>query len=156
MASFTVLIILRYYFIHLAKKYGNVTVKDIHKYEKLEYKKNKLKLVIDFLNNCKELGLYPKFLFFKLSNVSNKDASSIRKRLFRSAINKRIKELQYVLEELSEPESFFSKQLSTIDFYIFQKICNIAQQSIATEIAIYSTEKNIFIEEGLQLTYIHT
>ena len=119
MASFTVLIILRYYFIDLAKKYGNVTVKDIHKYGKLEYKKNKLKLVIDFLNNCKELGLYPKFLFFKLSNVSNKDASSICKRLFRSAINKRNKELQYVLEELSIPESFFSKQLSTIDFYIF-------------------------------------
>ena len=27
-----------------ASKYGNVTVKDFQKYEKLEYKKNKLKL----------------------------------------------------------------------------------------------------------------
>ena len=37
----------------IAQKYGNVTVKDFRKYEKLEYKKNKLKLDIDFLNNWK-------------------------------------------------------------------------------------------------------
>ena len=57
----------------MAQKYGNVTVKDLQKYEKLEYKKNKLKLDINFLNNCKQLGLYPKFRIFKLLNVSNKD-----------------------------------------------------------------------------------
>ena len=42
----------------IARKYGNVTVKDFRKYEKLEYKKNKLKLDIDFLNNCKQVGVY--------------------------------------------------------------------------------------------------
>ena len=80
----------------IAQKYGNVTVKDFRKYEKLEYKKKKLKLGIDFLNNCKQLGVYPKFLIFKLPNVSNKDALSIRKILLRSAISKRNKELQYL------------------------------------------------------------
>ena len=85
----------------ISRKYGNVTVKDYGKYEKLEYKKNKLKLDIDFLNSCKQLGAYPKFLIFKLRNVSNKDALSIRKRLLRSAINKRNKELQYFSKELS-------------------------------------------------------
>ena len=55
---------------NIARKYGNVTVKDFQKYEKLEYKKNKLKLDIDFLNNCKQLGMYQKFLIFKLPNVS--------------------------------------------------------------------------------------
>ena len=54
----------------VARKYGNVTAKDFRKYEKLEYKKNKLKLDIDFLNNYKQLGVYPKFLIFKLPNVS--------------------------------------------------------------------------------------
>ena len=75
----------------LAWKYRNVTVKDLLKYGKLQYKKNKLKLDTDFLNYCKQLGVYPKFLIFKLTNVSNKDASSIRKRLFCSAVNKVIK-----------------------------------------------------------------
>ena len=50
----------------LAPKYGNVTVKDFRKYEKLDCKKNKLKLDIAFLNNCKQLSVYLKFLIFKL------------------------------------------------------------------------------------------
>ena len=91
----------------IARKYGN----DIWK---LEYKKNKLKLDIDFFNNCKQLGVYPKFLIFKLPNVSNKDAWSVRKRLLRSAINKRNKELSLSVNVLST-------QLSTIDFYILTK-----------------------------------
>ena len=48
----------------IARKYGNVTIKDFRKYEKLEYKKKKLKLDIDFLNNCKQLGVYTNFLIF--------------------------------------------------------------------------------------------
>ena len=82
----------------LTWKYGNVAVKDFCKYEKVEYKINKLKLDIDFLNNCKQLGVYPKFLIFKLLNVSNKDASSVCKRLLRITINKHNKELQHVLK----------------------------------------------------------
>ena len=85
----------------ISRKHGNVTAKDFRKYEKLEHKKNKLKLGIDFLNNCKQLGVYPKFLISKLPNVSNKDTLSIRKRLLRSAINKRNKELQHLSKEHS-------------------------------------------------------
>ena len=106
---------------NIARKYGNVTVKDFRKHEKLEYKQNKLKLDINFLNNCKQLGVYPKFLIFKLPNVSNKDALSIRKRLLRSAINKRNKELQHISKELSLSKNFLFTQLSTIDFYILTK-----------------------------------
>ena len=91
----------------IARRYGNVTVKDFRKYEKLEYKKNKLKLDIDFLNNCKQLGVYPKFLIFKLPNVSNKDALSIRKRLLCSAINKRNKELNIFLKNSVYLKTFY-------------------------------------------------
>ena len=45
----------------IARKYGNTTVKDFRKYEKLQYKKNKLKLDIDFLKNCKQFDVHPKF-----------------------------------------------------------------------------------------------
>ena len=67
------------YLQNIAREYGNVTVKDFWKFEKLEHKKKKLKLDIDFVNNCKQLGVYSKFLIFKLPNVSNKEALSIRK-----------------------------------------------------------------------------
>ena len=59
----------------------NITVTDLRKYEKLKYTQNRLKLDIDFLNSYKQLGVYPKFLIFKLLNVSNKDALSTRKSL---------------------------------------------------------------------------
>ena len=105
----------------IARKYGNVTVKDFRIYEKLEDKKNKLKLNIDFLNNCKKLDVYPKLLIFKRLNVSNKDALLIRKRLLCSAINKGNKELQNLSKELSLSANLFSTQLSTIDLYILTK-----------------------------------
>ena len=105
----------------IARKYGNVAIKNFPKYEKLEYKKNKLKLDIDFFSNCKQLGVYPKFLIFKMPNFSNKDALLISKRVLRSAINKRNKELQHLSKELSLSENFLSTQISTIDFYILTK-----------------------------------
>ena len=126
----------------LARKYGNVTVKDFRKYEKLEDKKNKLKLDIDFLNNCKQLGVYPKSFISKLPNLSNKDASSIHKRLLRSAINKRNKELQHVLKELSISENFLSKQLSTIDFYILKK-STISYNNKSLQKSLYTQQKKL-------------
>ena len=105
----------------IAQKYVNVTVKDFRKYEKLEHKKNQLKLEIYFLNNCKQLGVYPKFLIFNLPNVSSNNALSICKRLLHSTINKHNTELQHVSKELSQCKNFLSKQLSTIDFYILTK-----------------------------------
>ena len=116
----------------IARKHGNVTVKDFRKHEKLEYKKNKLKLDIDLLNNCKQLGVYPKFLIFNLPNISNKDVLSIRKRLLRSAISKRNKELQHLSKERSLSKNFLCTQLSTIDFYILTKSISSSSISIFT------------------------
>ena len=65
--------------------------------------------------------MYPKFLIFKLPNVSNKDALSIRKRLLCSVINKGNKELQHISKELSQSETFLTKQLSTFNFYILNR-----------------------------------
>ena len=103
----------------MARKHGNVTVKDLRKYEKLKHKENKLKLDISFLNNCKQLGVYPKFLIFKLPNVSNKNPLSIRERLLRSAINKGNKELQQSIRHLFILESL-------------QKLLNTQQQKFSS------------------------
>ena len=126
----------------IARKYGNVTVKDFRRYEKLEYKKNKLKLGINFLNNCKQLGMYPKFLIFKLLNVYNKDALSIRKRLLCSAINKRNKELQHLSKELSLSKNFLSTQLSTIDFYILTKSITLYNKK-SLQKSLYTQQKKL-------------
>ena len=95
-------------YIDISQEHGNVTVKNFRKYEKLKYKQNKLKL-IDFLNNCKQLCVNPKFLIFKFLNVSNKDVLSIHKRLLHSIINNHNKEFQHVPKELSQSKTFSSK-----------------------------------------------
>ena len=121
-ANYRHLLLSQLHFNDIARKYGNVTVKDCRKHEKLDYKKNKLKLDIDFLNNCKQFGVYPKLLIFKQPNVSNKDALSFHKRLLRSTINKCNKELQHRSKELSLSENVLCTQLSTIDFHILQNL----------------------------------
>ena len=100
---------------------SNIPVKNFQKHDKLQYKKNKLKLDIDFLSNCKQLWVYPKFLMCKLRNVSIKDTLSICKRLLRNTINKRNKELHLLSKEISLLKNFLCKQPSTIDFYILTK-----------------------------------
>ena len=94
------------------------------------------------LNNWKQLGVYPKFLIFKLPNVSNKDASSIRKWLLRSTISKCNKELQHILKELSISENFSSKQLSTMDFYILKKSV-ISHNSKSLQKSLYTQHKKL-------------
>ena len=127
----------------IAWKYGNVTVKDFRKYEKLEYKQNKLNLDIDFLNNFKQRGVYPKFLIFKLPNVSNKDTFSIRKRLLHRAINKRNKELQQVSKELSLSVNFLSTQLSIYEFYILAKFI-ISCNKKSLQKSLYTQQKKLY------------
>ena len=126
----------------IAHKYENVTVKDFRKYEKLEQKKNKLKLDINFLNNCKQLGVYPKFLIVKLPNVSNKDALSIQKGLLCSTINKRNKEPQHLSKELSLSLNFLSTQLSTIDFYILAKFITLYNKKPLQKL-LYTQQKKL-------------
>ena len=87
-----------YIYNDIAQKHRNVTVKDFRKYEKLKYKQEKLKLDINFLDNYKQFGVFPKLFIVKLTNVSNKDGLSIRKRLLLYAMNKRNNELHHVLK----------------------------------------------------------
>ena len=78
------------------------------------------------------------------TNVSNKDALSICKRLLRSIINKRNKELQHLSNELSLSKNFLSTQLSAVDFYIITKPITLynkksLQKSLCTQKKILSS-----------------
>ena len=127
---------------NIGQKYGNITVKDFRKCEKLEYKKNKLKFDINFFNNCKQLAVYSKVLIFKLLNVSNADALSIRKRLLCCAIIKRNKELQHLSNELSLLENFLSTRLCPTNFYILTKSI-ISYNKISLQKSIYTQQKKL-------------
>ena len=77
-----------------------------------------------------------------MPNVSNKDASSIRKRLLCSTISKRNKELQHLSKELSLFVNVLSTQLSTIDFYILTKsITSYNKKSLQK--SLYTQQKKL-------------
>ena len=98
---------------------------------------------MDFLNNCKQLDVYPKFLNFKLPNVSNKDVLSICKRLLHRAIKKHIKELQHLSKELGLSKNVLSKQLSTIDIYILTKSISLYNKKQLQK-SLYTQQKKLF------------
>ena len=81
---------------------------------------------------------------------------SIRKRLLHSAINKRNKELQHVSKELNQSETFLSKHLSNIDFYILNgSITSYNKKSLQKSLNTQQ-KKTIFTDEKLHITNIHS
>ena len=53
----------------LQSRYGNTLVKEVRKFEKIDYKLQKCKLDIVFLETCVENKIIPKFLNFRVSNL---------------------------------------------------------------------------------------
>ena len=122
------LVLLRNYgnIIHdLAHNYqGKVSLTDFRKYEKLTLKKRKADLDVAFLKDCQSFGVFPKFLCFPLPNVNNQDVYAIRKRLLRSAIKKRSKELRKLEADLANKGDEIKGILNSLDWLILNKALN--------------------------------
>ena len=62
----------------IRKRYGSESVKRFRKFEKLDFKIRKNEADFQFLQNCHQEGLKPKFLNFKLANSSLKHSRTCR------------------------------------------------------------------------------
>ena len=78
------------------QKYENVEVYQLQKLERLSIKIEKAELDIKFLRDCKMFNVILKFSSFNLLYTIEVDSKFIRKRLLRSALNKRQDELKKV------------------------------------------------------------
>ena len=77
---------------------------------------------------------------FQTTRVSNKDTFSFHKRLLRSPITKRNKELQYLAKELSLSVNLLSTQLSTVDI-LTKSITSCDKKSMQK--SLYTQQKQI-------------
>ena len=102
-------------------KYEGIDVGDLRKLEKLTLKQKKAELDITFLKNCQNFHVYPKFLNFNIPYSNNRDDNAIRKRLLRSAIQKRISEEKKLKNNLEKERSKIKEILSAIDWYFINK-----------------------------------
>ena len=57
----------------IAQNYIDINVSDLPKLEKLHIKRDKAQLEINFLIDCKNFGVFPKFINVYLPNVDEKD-----------------------------------------------------------------------------------
>ena len=99
-------------FIHdVAEKYQDkVTIAHLCKLEKLQRKVKKVELDINFLRNCQAFSVIPNFLGFNIPHCNRFESRSIRKRLLRSAINKREKERIQIEKDQSEHAIFMNSK----------------------------------------------
>ena len=99
----------------------------MRKYEKLQIKIRKAELDVTFLKNCQTFNVTPKFLTINLPNVSSYDLQFIKKRLLRSAVNKRNKELRSLKRDLINHEREIGRVLSSVDKFT---LGNIVKKSV--------------------------
>ena len=67
----------------ITRKYGQQTLKNFRKLQKLQLQRNKSQCDLEFLQQCKLSGVFPKFIYFKTS-IRNFNSS----RLYVSILHK--------------------------------------------------------------------
>ena len=118
----------------LVQKFGNIvhdlpakyerelSLADFRHWEKTSIKVRKAQLEVNSLKNCRSLRVFPKFISFSHPNTSPKDVTAIRKRLLRSAIERRSKELKKLEAERDRILNKLRSILNSVDFYLLQML----------------------------------
>ena len=74
----------------IAAKYKDINLSDLRKLEKLDIKRNKSQLDINFLINCKTFFVFPKFICVSIWSINEYDTLCLKIKLRNNAIHKRI------------------------------------------------------------------
>ena len=82
-------------------RYGDATLRNIRKFEKLDFKKRKALLDINYLETCKDANVIPRFLQFRTANTNVK-TSNTYKDCQKLLLQEEIKEKQKTYEELTK------------------------------------------------------
>ena len=109
----------------IRNRYGNDTVKLVRQFEKLDYKHRKILLDLNFLENCINNNVTPKFLQFRLANKDLRSSSTYRqfqqKLLKQEIINKK-RRFKLVEKNLLSVKNELMFKLKWIDFH---HVCNL-------------------------------
>ena len=108
----------------IRKRYGSDTVKQLRKFEKLDYKVRKNKCNLDFLKLCQENSLTPKFLNFKLANRNLRYSNSSKQcqsSLLKEEIKNKVSILARKKKEFDKVKS--ARQLKVLMFDFVHVSC---------------------------------
>ena len=97
------------------KRYGNTVVKQVRRFEKLDFKHRKAALDLQFLKTCQEFKVTPKFLQFRVANDSLKQSQTYqtcKKRLLLEEIRIKKKNLKTLVREFSTVKEELLRSIS--------------------------------------------
>ena len=100
---------------------GKVSIKQLRNLEKSHIKLDKAILDLNFLLNCKTLGVVPRFLCFNLPYTNHNDSKAIRRRLLRSAIRKRTNVKYKLTKDLQESTKDVKSVVTGIEWLVLEK-----------------------------------
>ena len=109
----------------LRKKYGDVIVRKVREFEKLDFKYRKVLLDIDFLNTCLKNDIIPKFVQFRVSNKDLRNSTAYRQcqiKLLKQEISNKKRNLRTLRRDLTSVRNELSLKLSFIDL---NHVCNL-------------------------------
>ena len=102
----------------LRKRYGDVIVRKVREFEKLDFKYRKVSLDIDFLNSCLKNNIIPKFFQFRVSNKDLRNSTAYRQcqiKLLKQEISNKKRNLRTLRRDLTSVRNELSLKLSFID-----------------------------------------
>ena len=103
----------------IRKRYGDKTLKNVRKFERLDYQVRKCQLDIEFLNTCHKYNVIPNFLRFRVTNKTLKDSlsySRCQQLLLNEEIRCKKRRLRQLMFEYDRIKQELQYQLSPIDF----------------------------------------
>ena len=101
------------------KRYGDKALKNVGRFEKLDYQVRKCQLDIEFLNTCHKCNVIQNFLRFHVTNKTLKDSltySRCQQLLLNEEIRCKNRHLRQLMSEYDRIKQELQHQLSPIDF----------------------------------------
>ena len=108
----------------ISRKHEDVNVSKLRRYDKLRIKIQKVKLDIQFLENCQLFQVTPKFIAHNVRHINKNDIDFVQKHVLKAEIRRHKKLIVKHELELDKVTQFLREKLSGVDFLILQSASN--------------------------------
>ena len=135
-------------------RYGKDALKLIRKYENLDFKRKKVILDIEFLENCNKHGLIPKFVQFKVANKTLRGSNvykQCQRKLLQQEISNKKNQQRSLLKQCEQMNKRIRETIRFIDFVHIHNLFSTKNDRIMDKIRL--TQEKKLVNLGLQTAH---
>ena len=130
-------------------RYGNETLKQIRRIERLDFKRKKSQLDLDFLLECQRRNVVPNFLYFKLANrrlQTSHEYLNCQRILLEAEIAEKRRNIRRIDKELLLKKSI---ALNELNYFDFNHVCHVTiahnEKSIQRQSDIHKKKLSVLL-----------